>query len=211
MAITFDEISKVDNGARFYTADLHIHSFDASSDAADPAMTPEAIVETAIQHRISIICLTDHNTDKNIQSPIDYAQRYVGQVLVLAGVEISTAHGHLLAYFAPDKIQSVRTLLGQLNISGEWGARDSHTTMSMADVIARVDTLGGIAVAAHIDREKIGFETLAAGYPNWKKDIISSSGLFGLEVDNSQNLVSFSEHDEKTGPGGERGKLLSQR
>src|SRR5579872_5020336 len=127
MPITFDEIAKFDNGARFYTADLHIHSFGASSDVTDNALTPEAIVEAAIQLGISIICLTDHNTEKNTQVSIEYAQRYTGQILVLAGVEISTAHGHLLAYFAPDKIQSVRTVLGQLNIVGEWGGRDSHT------------------------------------------------------------------------------------
>ncbi len=211
MPITFDEIAKIDSGARFFTADFHIHSFGASSDVTDAAMTPEAIVETALQHRVSAVCLTDHNTDKNTQASIDYAQRFAGQILVLAGVEISTAHGHLLAYFAPDKIQSVRSLLGQLNIVGQWGSRDSHTTMSMADVIARVDALGGISVAAHIDREKSGFETLAPGYPNWKKDIIGSSGLYGLEVDESKHLVWFSETDDKTNSGNERAKLLALR
>jgi hypothetical protein len=74
-----------------------------------------------------------------------------------------------------------------------------------------VEALGGIAVAAHIDRPKIGFETIADGYPNWKKDILSSSGLFGLEFDNSSNLAWFSNHDEKTSAGGERTKLLAQR
>ena len=211
MPITFDEIAKVDSGARFYTADLHIHSVGASSDVTDSAMTPDAIIDAAIKNRISIVCLTDHNTEKNTQASIDYAQRYAGHILVLAGVEISTAHGHLLAYFAPDKVQSIRTLLGQLNIVGEWGSRDSHTTMSMADVAARVDALGGIGVAAHIDRDKTGFETLAAGYPNWKSDIIVSSGLFGLEVDDARHLVWFSENDEKSGPGGDRTKLVQKR
>lgn len=211
MPITFAEISKFDNGARFYTADLHVHSFGASSDVSDTSLTPEEIIDAAIKHGISIICLTDHNTEKNTQTSIDYAHRYAGQILVLAGVEVSTANGHLLAYFPPEKTQSVRSLLGQLNIVGEWGGRDSHTTMSMTDVIARVDALGGIAVAAHIDRVKIGFETLATGYPNWKKDIIASSGLYGLEVDDAKNLIWFSDQDEKTGPGGERSKLLAQR
>jgi hypothetical protein len=211
MPITFDEIAKFDNGARFYTADLHIHSFGASSDVTDVTLTPEAIVDAAVRLGISIICLTDHNTEKNTQASIEHANRYAGQILVLAGVEISTAHGHLLAYFAPDKLQSVRGLLGQLNILGEWGGRDSHTAMSMADVVARVDALDGIAVGAHIDREKIGFEKLADGYPNWKKDILLSSGLYGLEVDDAKNLVWFSDQDDRTGRGGERMNLVMKR
>jgi energy-coupling factor transporter ATP-binding protein EcfA2 len=211
MPITFDEIAKIDNGAQFFTADLHIHSFGGSSDVKDASLTPEAIIDAAIQNRISIICITDHNNDKNSQAAIDYAQRYAGRILVLAGVEISTAHGHLLAYFAPEKAQSVRSLLGQLNVTGEWGGRESHTAMSMADVISRTDALGGIAVAAHIDRPNTGFEMLAEGYPNWKKDILASSGLYGLECDNVQHLVWYSEHDEKSEKGGERRKLVEGR
>jgi hypothetical protein len=211
MPITFDEIARVDNGARFYTADLHVHSYGASSDVRDSAFSPEAIINSAVKQRISILAITDHNTDRNVQSCIDYAQKYVGQLLVLAGVEISTANGHVLAYFAPQRIQAVRTLLGQLSIVGDWGARDSHTTMSMADVIARIEASGGIAVAAHIDREKTGFEALAGGYPNWKKDILLSSGLYGIEVDDASHLGWFSAADESTPTGGERTSVLQGR
>ena len=42
MAITFDQIEAVDNGARFYTADLQLHSFGASVDVSDSTMTVEA-------------------------------------------------------------------------------------------------------------------------------------------------------------------------
>jgi hypothetical protein len=211
MAITFDEIAKFDNGARFYTADLHIHSFGASREIQDSTLTPEAIVTAAIKQGISIICVTDHNTDANIVSTVDFARRHAGQLLALAGVEVSTANGHVLAYFAPDQIQSVRTLLGQLNISGEWGSRESHTAMSMADVVARVEALGGVAVAAHIDRDKTGFEMRESGYPSWKKDILLSSGLYGLEFDEPAHLAWFSGDDERTPAGAERRKIIAQR
>jgi hypothetical protein len=83
--------------------------------------------------------------------------------------------------------------------------------MSMADVIARIEALGGIAVAAHIDRDKTGFETLAVGHPNWKRDIMLSSGLYGLEVDDASHLAWFSPDDENTPVGGERKSTLQGR
>ena len=49
MPITFTEIERFDNGAQFYTADLHVHSFGASEDVADAAMTPRC-VSTTLRH-----------------------------------------------------------------------------------------------------------------------------------------------------------------
>jgi hypothetical protein len=83
--------------------------------------------------------------------------------------------------------------------------------MSIADVIKQAEWLGGICIAAHIDRTKTGFEMLASGYPNWKKDIINSPGLYGLEFDSSQNLVWYSNSDEPTANGAERKKLIAAR
>jgi len=91
------------------------------------------------------------------------------------------AKTHLLAYFPPESAGSVRDLLARINVVGQPGERDSHTQMSMATVVHEIETLGGVAVAAHIDRPKTGFELLVNGYPNWKKDIISASGLYGLD------------------------------
>ena len=51
------------------------------------------------------------------------------------------------------------------------------------DVINKVEEQGGICIAAHIDRVKTGFEMVVAGYPNWKRDVMLSSGLYGIEFD----------------------------
>jgi predicted metal-dependent phosphoesterase TrpH len=71
MPITFDQIKAFDNGARFYTADLHVHSFGASSDVSDVSMTVEAIIDTAFNNRVSILAITDHNSDKNVVAAIE--------------------------------------------------------------------------------------------------------------------------------------------
>jgi predicted metal-dependent phosphoesterase TrpH len=54
-------------GARFYRADLHMHSRGASHDVRDVTMTPEAIVATAAQEGLGIVAITDHNEIGNVE------------------------------------------------------------------------------------------------------------------------------------------------
>lgn len=211
MPITSEDIAKIENGAQFYNADLHVHSYGASHDVKDTGMTPEAIVDEAIKLGIQILAITDHNSDANTAKSIDYAQKYAGRILVLAGVEITTAHGHLLVYFDPKKPRSVNTLLARLNLQGEPGEQNTHTTMSMADVIKAAEAMEGLCIAAHIDRKDTGFEMIDEGYPNWKRDILLSTGLYGLEFDDPANLKWYSLNDAKTGAGPERKKLAQAR
>jgi hypothetical protein len=211
MPVSLQDIQKPDNGARFLSADLHIHSYGGSADVKDRSMTVEAIIEAAVAKGISLLAITDHNSDCNTQASIQYAQKYGGQVLVLPGVEVTTAHGHLLAYFPPERMTSVRDLLARIKLVGQPGGRDSHTEMSMTTVIHEIEDLGGVAIAAHIDRAKTGFEAIASGYPNWKKDILTASGLYGLEFDDARHLPWYSADDEATPEGAERKKLLSAR
>ncbi len=212
MAITLETFKAVQNGAQFYTADLHIHSYGASGDVSDPEMTVENIIEGAVAAGISLLSITDHNNDGHVEASLEYGSRYAGRLLVLPGVEITTANGHLLAFFPPDRARAVRDLLARVKIIGDYGARDSHTAMSMADVIAEAERLGGLSIAAHVDRQdNTGFEMSVSGYPNWKKDLLLSPGLHGLEFDEVTHLGWYSEDDELTDRGAERKKLVELR
>jgi DNA repair ATPase RecN len=211
MPVLLKDIQQFTNGARFYTADLHIHSYGASADVKDSGMSVEAIIDNAVASEISIISITDHNSDKNVQAALDYAQKYVGQLLMLPGVEITASNGHVLAYFPPENPGRVRDLLARVVIIGNHGDRESHTAMSIANVVAEAERLGGISIAAHIDRTKTGFEAAVQGYPNSKRDVLVASGLYGLEFDDSSHLVWYSVDDEPTPDGAERKKLLNAR
>ncbi len=192
--IQFKDIRLLENGARFLNVDLHIHSYGASHDVRDITMTPQAIVDSAAKQGLSVIAITDHNSNKNVESAIAHAQEhYARQVLVLPGVEVTTAHGHLLAYFAPERIEDLAKFLSRLDLIGEMGDDNTRTAKSMADAIAEAEKLGGICIAAHIDREKTGFDMFAPGFQNWKKDIITSPGLYGLECDSADALLWYSE------------------
>lgn len=209
--ITLKQVTDVDNGAKFLNADLHVHTFGASADVSDKMMTPEAVVEAAVKQGISVLAITDHNTDRNVAAAQECALKHTGTLLVLPGVEITTAHGHLLAYFSPAQAGHVGRLMAKIDLRGEMGSQDSHTAMSMADVIREVERLGGVSVAAHIDRAKTGFDTLHDGFPNWKRDIITSSGLYGLEVDAASNLNLYTPDDDQTPHGIERRRIGEAR
>ena len=206
------DVLKIDNGANFLHVDLHIHSYAGSHDVKDSTMTPNAIVDAAIRQGLSVIAITDHNSNANVQRAIDYAQEnYPGRILVLAGVEVTTAHGHLLVYFAPERVADLTRFLARIDLIGEMGAENTRTAKSMADTIAEAAKLGGICVAAHIDRQKTGFEAFAPGFQNWKKDVIDSPGLYGLECDAPTALSWYSDADEASPAGAERKKMLEGR
>lgn len=208
----FKDICLIDNGARFHNVDLHIHSYGASHDVKDTTMLPEAIVDSAVTQGLSVIAITDHNSNVNVQRAIDHARdKYSGQILVLPGVEVTTAHGHLLAYFAPERTADLAKFISRLDLIGEMGDDNTRTAKSMADTIAEAEKLGGICIAAHIDREKTGFDMFAPGFQNWKKDIITSPGLYGLECDAVDTLLWYSEHDDVSSAGVERKKMLAAR
>lgn len=210
--VLYSDIQVLDNGAQFLSVDLHIHSYGASHDVKDMTMTPEGIVDSAIRQGLSVIAITDHNSNVNVQRAIEHAQEnYLGQILVLPGVEVTTAHGHLLTYFAPESTDNLAKFLSRLDLIGDMGAENTRTAKSMADTVAEAEKLGGICVAAHIDREKTGFDMFAPGFQNWKKDIITSPGLYGLECDSVDALIWYSEQDEPGSAGVERKRMFAAR
>jgi hypothetical protein len=209
--ILLKDIEAVEKGACFLNVDLHIHSYGASCDVQDATMTPQAIVDSALAQGLSVIAITDHNSNKNVDGVLEYAERYAGNLLVLPGVEVTTAHGHLLAYFAPERTGDLDKFLSRVDLIGEKGGENTRTAKSMADVIAEAERLGGICIAAHIDREKTGFDLFAPGFQNWKRDVITSAGLYGVECDNKDNLCWYSEADEPGSAGAERRKLFEAR
>jgi DNA repair ATPase RecN len=209
--VYFKDIEAIDNGGRFLNVDLHVHSHGASTDVKDATMTPQAIVDSAVAQGLSVIAITDHNSNKNVDAALEHAQQYAGRLLVLPGVEVTTAHGHLLAYFAPERTEDLAKFLSRLDLIGAMGAENTRTAKSMADVIGEAERLGGICIAAHIDREKTGFHMFAPGFQNWKRDIITSVGLYGVECDAKENLCWYSEADEAGSAGAERRKLLEAR
>lgn len=205
------DILEIDNGAQFVDVDLHVHTYGGSHDVSDATLTPENVVDSAVRQGLHVIAITDHNSAVNAQAAVDHASsNHPGDILVLPGVEITTSHGHLLVYARPERAGDLEKLLINVDLRGERGAEDTHSPKSMSDVIDEADKLGALCVAAHIDRQRTGFEAFASGFQNWKKDILTSPGLYGLEADSDDALDWYSDRDEGSA-GAERKKLLAAR
>lgn len=104
-------------------AELHVHS--RYSDGLDRV---EKILKEAIDRRIDVISITDHDTINGSLSAIEFVEAEKIKLVVIPGVEISTNSGHLLAYGI---------------------FQDVDSKLPMEKTCAIVREMGGITVLAH--------------------------------------------------------------
>lgn len=109
---TLNDILSLPNGARFYRADLHIHSFGSSHDVKDVTMIPDGIVKTAVAEGLDVVAVADHNEIINVEATITAAKGH--DLLVIPAVELSTADGHLLCYLPT--LDALKKYLASLSI-----------------------------------------------------------------------------------------------
>jgi hypothetical protein len=116
---TSNVVTGLPRGARFYRADLHVHSFGGSHDVKDASMTPQQIVQRAIEG-LDVLAIADHNEISNVEAAIDAA---VGRLLLVPAVELSTSQGHLLCYLPT--LDALRRFHAQLDLADR-GTPDSR-------------------------------------------------------------------------------------
>jgi len=138
-------------------------------------MTPQKIVAQATLMKLEMIAVTDHNSAENAGAVIEAAADR--DLVVIPGLEITTAEeAHVLALFgALDQALSMQELVYEHLTPGEndeelfglqvvASAQDEvegmcprlligATDLSVDRVVAGINERGGLAVAAHIDRD----------------------------------------------------------
>ncbi|WP_322035243.1 TrlF family AAA-like ATPase [Burkholderia cenocepacia] len=189
MAEKLQECLVESDGAHFYRGDLHIHSYPASHDVTDKAMTPQAIVDTAVQENLRIIAIADHNEIGNVQAAVT-AGNAVG-VLVIPAVELSTPEGHLLCYFP--SMAALTQFHGRLDLADR-GLPNSRCRNSMHACLDIARGLGGFCVLAHVDGGN-GLETNYPGGSPHKTDIICHDALLGIELSSAASPVRYAPDD----------------
>lgn len=140
--------------ARFWAVDLHVHT-PGSSDANDDDFGSAAdIVKAALAADLDAIAVTDHNTAAWCGQMAEAAKGT--NLVVLPGFELSTQQGHLLGIWeegtAPSTLEDVLIRLGIPR--GQLGSTDVVASKGMAECATEIVASGGIAIAAHIDKEK---------------------------------------------------------
>ncbi len=140
--------------AHWWAVDFHVHT-PGSQDARDVDYgTPADIVDAAIAAGINAIAITDHNTAAWCDAVATAAADT--DLIVLPGVEISTAEGHLLAIWeqgtASSVIDEVLVVLGIR--APDRGKLDVAAKFGLADSARHVVEAGGVGIAAHVDKPR---------------------------------------------------------
>jgi len=158
-----------------FKADLHIHT--CLSPCADAAMLPGRIIKRAKLKCLDIIGICDHNSIENVQA-VQAAGERAG-IRVLGGIEISSQEEvHIMGFFENDNALRIMQEAVYKNLSGK-NEKDVFGEQLIADerdkiigtnprlligavnlcmerVVALIKSLGGLAIAAHIDRQSFG-------------------------------------------------------
>ena len=185
-------IASQPRGARFFRADIHIHSFGASHDVSDTSMTPQAIVDTAVAEGLGLIAITDHNEITNVATAIAAAEHR--PVTVIPGVELSTPQGHLLCYLPT--VALLQSFIGRLDIVDR-GTQNSRCRNAMLDCLDHLQRLGGFAALAHVDAPS-GLEEQVPGFSPHKIDIVCHPAIIAIELKSASSAISYAPGDPDT-------------
>lgn len=186
VSLVTDELS---SGAEFVRADLHIHSFgsEGSFDMTDATMTPENIVEKALEKGISLISITDHNEIGNVKAALAYSADK--PILVIPGIEVTTTQGHLLVYF--ETYEKLRNFHGKLNID----SNRERCSQGITECLDLAEQYEGIGVLAHIELSS-GFEQTINRFGREMEAILKHRNLFGFEIAQKESINRYTDLDE---------------
>ena len=183
------DILGLTKGARFFRADMHVHSYGGSHDVADTNMTPANIVDTAVTNGLGVLAVTDHNEIKNVAAALAAAAGK--SLLVVPGIELSTMQGHLLAYLPT--LQALEQFHGRLDLV-ERGTPTSRCKTAMVECLNLLQTRGGFGILAHVDVQS-GFEVENPGGSPHKLDILCHAALLGIELKQASSVISYADGD----------------
>jgi PHP family Zn ribbon phosphoesterase len=179
-----------------YRLDLHIHTvLSPCTEIAE--MTPVAVVRTALAKGLGMVAVCDHNSARNTSATVRAA---AGTPLtVIPGVEVTTVEEvHVLGLFPTDEDaarlqdnvyarlpgENDEEVFGyQVVVDEEDQVEDldkrlliGATTLDVYKVVALIHEMGGLAVAAHVDRSAFGiFSQLGFIPPDLQVDAVEIS------------------------------------
>jgi len=152
--------------------DLHIHS----SFSRDGTVSPRDVLKRCSKLGLAGCSIVDHNQIKGSLEALSYSKDE--DLIVIKGVEVSTAEGHVLAYGT-----------GELVPRG----------LSVSETIERIHDLGGIAVAAHPVRFPSGVGLEAAGREKFDAVEVLNGGSSGRGNRKARRLAEINRRPMTAG------------
>jgi len=155
--------ARLDTAPGHIAVDPHIHSLFSVCSIS----SPERIILRAVKMGLSAIAILDHNDPQGRKHAEMCAQQLKQQkaipedFLVIPGVEISTADGHIGALFIDEPVE---------------------TGLSPSEAVQRIHEAGGLAVAVHpYTRSGIGDALFDAPFDAVEIESGSAFGRFSVE------------------------------
>jgi PHP family Zn ribbon phosphoesterase len=184
-----------------FNCDFHIHT--CLSPCADLDMHPQALVEKILEAGLNLIAICDHNSSENASFVMNAARWK--KLNILPGMEVTTQEEvHILAIF--DSLDNLgrlqefvyHNLAGEndearfgiqaiVNEIGEVEGLNNKlligaTNLSLDKLVNIINELGGLAIAAHIDRESFSvLSQLGFIDENVKFDALEVTSLTGIK------------------------------
>ena len=155
-------------------------------------MTPQEIVQTAVEQNIDVIAITDHNEIQNVQAAI--AAAHGTSLYVVPAVELSTPQGHLLCYLPT--FDALQTFFGRLNLADR-GASNSRCQTSILECLQLLERMDAFGILAHVDAPS-GFEAKNPGNTPHKRDVLCHRALSGIELKSASSPISYADTDPNT-------------
>lgn len=187
---------------KLFKADFHIHT--VLSPCGSLEMSPAAIVDKALDRKLDIIGITDHNTTRQCYEVVKLAGRK--GLAVLCGAEVTTKEEvHCLTFFENfEKLESFQVYLDanlsdipndpevfghqvwvddkEMILGEEKRLLISAINQSIDQVEAMVKSLGGLFIPAHIDRGRFSIYSQLGFIPfDLKPDALGVSPNVGLD------------------------------
>ena len=150
-------------GSRWWKFDFHNHTPASLDYRGDKAITPRQWLHDYLDKGIQCIVVTDHNTggwiDKLKAELATLKQQDAatwGSMTIFPGMELSCSGGvHLMVILDPSKGTSdIDAIRGSVGYTGTPGDSDAVTSQSVEHVIRAIQSAGGVACAAHVDKPK---------------------------------------------------------
>jgi predicted metal-dependent phosphoesterase TrpH len=194
-------------------ADLHVHT--CLSPCAEPEMVPTAIVDEAKQAGLDLIGICDHNSAENTLAVIKAGERR--SLPIIPGMEITSREEvHILGLFQDENqllhVQDLvydrltgendADLFGPQTIvddsDNELGSTSKlligATSFTLEEAVNAIRDHGGLAIAAHIDRERFGLVGQLGFIPDGLElDAVEVSPRVSLDTWDDLPVVRFSD------------------
>ena len=143
-------------------ADLHLHST-----ASDGRLTPQELVQKAVELKLEVIAVTDHDSIEGVPPALEEAKKYP-QLTVIPGVEINTdvprGEVHILGYFIDYRDPGFKRTLEELRSSRY--ERAKKMVAKLAELGMNVDwtRVQELAGGGSIGRPHVAQAMLEQGY-----------------------------------------------